>query len=320
MDNSTTVQVEMSYIVFDLIAIVISVVGVFINVIALAAIFVTMSNKRPVHLLLISLSVTDMLLAMCHFGSTTVDIVEYSKGGIQRGTGEEGICTICICIADIIFDAWRHLQYTSLYGILLCLAIDLYYAICLPLHHARCITGRRTNIAIALVWCVSILFGFLLAVIGFVDSGFGVGGFCVDYSHSNVLKAVKTVMHTMSGTAAVVTLYLYIRVVVEVRNISNAVHPHPNSSEAVNPIQAKKSIITILLVAGTMILFNAPAFGMALVLRDWSKRPPVLSKALMAWSMLNSVADPIIYSLRMSEIRVGYKQLIAILPRWKRSN
>ena len=310
----------MSYIFLDVIAIVISVVGVFMNVIALMAIFVTMSNKRPVHLLLISLSVTDMLLAMYHFGSITVDIVEYSDRGIEKGKGKGGICTVCICIADIIFDAWRHLQYTSLYGILLCLAIDLYYAICLPLHHARCITSRRTNMAIALVWCVSILIGFLLAVIGFVDRGFGVGGFCVDYSHSNGVKAVKTMMQTMYGTAAVVTLYLYIRVGLEVRIISNAVHPHPNSSEAVNPNQAKKAIITILLVAGTMVLFNAPIYGMALVVRDWSKRPPVLSKALMAWSMLNSVADPIIYSLRMSEIRVGYKQLFAILPRWKRSN
>ena len=202
MDNSTTEQVEMSYIILDVIAIVINVVGVFMNVIAIAAICVTMSNKRPVHLLLISLSVTDMLLAMCHFGSITVDIVECSKVGIEMGKGEVGICTVCICIADIIFDAWRHLQYTSLYGNLLCLAIDLYYAICLPLHHARCITGRRTNIAIALVWSVSILIGFLLAVIGFVDSGSGVGGFCVDYSHSNAYKAVKTVMRTMCVTAA----------------------------------------------------------------------------------------------------------------------
>ena len=307
---------ENSYIVFDIIAIVICAVGVFMNVIALAAIFVTMRNKRPVHLLLINLSVTDMLLAMCHIGSTVVNIVEYSNRGIEKGKGEVGICTVCICIADIIFDAWRHLQFPSLFGTLLCLAIDLYYAICLPLHHARCITGRRTNIAIALVWCVSILIGFLLATIGLVDSDFGVGGFCVDYSHSNALKAIKTIMLSMCGTAAVLTLYLYIRVGLEVRNISKVIHPHPNSPVAVNPIQAKKSIITILLVAGTMVLFNAPAYGMGLVLRDWSKRPPVLSKVLLAWSMLNSIADPIIYSLRMSEIRVGYRQLLAMLPKW----
>ena len=323
MDNLTTVRVEKNYIVFDVIAIVISVVGVFMNVIAMVVIYVAVRDKRPVHRLLINLSVTDMLLVMCHSGSIVVAIVKYSEEGIERGRGEGGICTMCICTADIIFDAWKYMQFITLYGILLCLAIDLYYAICLPLHHARCITGRRTNFAIALVWFISIVTGFLLALIGFVDGGSGVGGFCGEYSPSNAWKAVKTTTLTMCGTAGVVTVYLYIRVWVEVRNICNAVHPHPKSSEAfvaANPNRAKKTTITILLVAVTMVIFMAPAYSLALVFPDQSLRPPGLSNALKGWPMLNSVADPIIYSLRMSEIRAGYKQLCTMLPRWKRPN
>ena len=321
MDNLTTVRVEKSYIVYDVIAIVISVVGVFMNVTAMAAIYVAVRDKRPVHRLLINLSVTDMLLVMCHSGSIVVDIVKYSEGGIERGRGEGGICIMYICTADIIFDAWKYMQLITLFGTLLCLAIDLYYAICLPLHHARCITGRRTNFAIALVWFVSILTGFLLVLIGFIEGGSGVGEFCVDYSPSNASKAVKTTMLIMYGTAAVLTVFLYIRVWMQVRNISNAIHSHPSSPEAfvaVNPNRAKKTTITILLVAVTMVIFMAPAYGVTVVFPDQSLRPPGLSNALYGWSMLNSVADPIIYSLRMSEIRAGYKQIFAMLPKWKR--
>ena len=54
MDNLTTVRVEKSYIVYDVIAIVISVVGVFMNVTAMAAIYVAVRDKRPVHRLLIN--------------------------------------------------------------------------------------------------------------------------------------------------------------------------------------------------------------------------------------------------------------------------
>ena len=86
------------------------------------------------------------------------------------------------------------------------------------------------------------------------------------------------------------------------------VHPNQTLSAEASANSATKSVVTILLVGITLAVFLLPPY-FALLLSDEGYHYSLVLMVCVNWSMLNAIMDPLIYSLRMSEIRVGYTKM-----------
>ena len=193
-----------------------------------------------------------------------------------------------------------------MFGALLCLALDLYMVICKPLHHLMFLTKRKTNFIIIISWFTSILFWFSNTWVTLHKSGLDARMFCEETVYQYVHEIQIRISLVYSGILATAMLFLYSRIAWEICKIGSYVQPIP---EPFNPSQVKKAFLTILLVNGTMVLFMAPSFMFAALFNMLHDGP--VGQFCLAWSLLNCVADPLIYSLRMPEIRAGYKKLFS---------
>ena len=294
MNNTSTIDNGNSELVFGLLGIAIGIVGLIQNGIALAAIYVAVEDLQPVHRFLISLSLSDI-------GIITFFVIEQ----VDKITLNANIETsIGICIARNLLESMVFATYLSLFGALLCLALDLYLALCKPLHHLMYLTKRRTNFIIIFSWITSILLGYSNTWASLYKARLDTRMFCEETVQQYAKGIQKNISLICGGTLAAVMLFLYCRVAWEICKLGSLVMPVP---ETLNPIQAKKAFLTIILVTGTMVIFMAPSFMFAALFNILHVGPG--GQFCLTWSLLNCVADPLIYSLRMPEIRVGYRKL-----------
>ena len=281
---------------FSVLGISIGIVGLIQNCIALAAIYVSVKDLQPVHRFLINLSISAI-------GMIILFIIEQ----VDRITlNDNRETSIGVCIARNLLGSLSYTIYLSLFWALLCLALDLYLAICKPLHHQMFLTKRKTNFIIIISWFTSILFGFSNTWVTLHKSRLDARIFCEETVYQYVHEIQIRISLVYSGILATAMLFLYSRIALEICKIGSYVQPIP---EPINPIQAKKAFLTIILVNGTVFLFMTPSVMFAALFN-------ILHEGLggqfcLAWSLLNCVADPLIYSLRMPEIRAGYKKLFS---------
>ena len=150
MNNTSTVDNGNIAFAFSVLGIAIGIVGLIQNGIALAAIYVAVKDMQPVHRFLINLSINDILLTILY-------VIEQA-GKITFNDNNE--TSLRSCAGKNLLQSAIHTTYISLFGALFCLALDLYLAICKPLHHMMLLTKQKTNSIIIFLWFTSILFGF----------------------------------------------------------------------------------------------------------------------------------------------------------------
>ena len=298
MNNTSTIDNGNIAFAFSVLGISIGMVGLIQNCIALAAIYVSVKDLQPVHRFLINLSISDI-------GMILLFIIEQVDKITLNDNRET---SIGVCIARNLLGSLSYTIYLSLFWALFCLALDLYLAICKPLHYLMFLTKRKTNFIIIFSWVSNILLGFSNTWVTLHKSWLDASMFCEGIVHQYAHDIQNNISLVYSGILVTAILILYNRIAWEICKIGSYVQP---ITEPLNPIQAKKAFLTIILVNGTMVLFMAPSFMFAALFNTLHEAP--VGQFCLMWSLLNCVADPLIYSLRMPDIRAGYRKLFSRL-------
>ena len=291
-NNTNNTSDSMSYITTTRsINLGLCVVGFLMNVLAIIAMKLAVSETRPKHRFVTFLNFSDMIIAL---SSAVVDVL------ILR---DIEWCNIAGLLHIMAF-----IGYAALASSLLCIAFDLYIAICFALRYESIMTTKRVNIALAVLWSWSVLVGLSLVYCRLLNMTRSGKSFC------NVAGFLCNVFLALFGTHIGVCTFLIVffnnRVRCSICHMSKGVQPIKNSSTVSNTQSVKKALGSLTLATYTLALFMLPVY-FTLLLTSHDEYSLVI-EYLLNWSMLNSIADPLIYSLRMTEIRVGYKKIFQI--------
>ncbi|XP_053381853.1 melanocortin receptor 5-like [Mercenaria mercenaria] len=197
---------------------------------------------------------------------------------------------------------------------LLAMALDHYLASFRQLHYPHLMTRSRGNYVICCIWMFSVASVLTEFVIGIDLSANTFGSFCmaIAYDSYNIEQFIV-------GTIFVVLLFIiliYIRMYIHVRRSLPGRPRHKRQS--VSP--SLKTLVTTMLFIGTFLLFWAPegVFQIYMYLRTKTDEKFIhehlddithVSDILFLILQLNSLADPIIYAIRLPKVQQGLKRL-----------
>lgn len=202
---------------------------------------------------------------------------------------------------------------------LMAMAADHYLAILRPLHHQSMMNKRRSKILLSCLWTVA-------AIAGFSDYLYVLPNFrrvAARYSFCEVVYISpfheEYVTFGIAFIAFVEMLFCYTRICVRIKQRERCMLVRQNGLH----VQLKyntRGLVTSLLIVGTFVLCWLPMclFEVALIIK--AKTNPAslirnlgkLNRAdqyLYDLHLINSICDPIIYAVRMSEVKLGYRRL-----------
>ena len=268
--------------------IVLGIVGLFFNLFALLAMGLGFKHLLPKHHFLIALNISDIIVSLSRASERLLTF-----NGVR------------ICILTGFTFSLNFVGFGLLSSSLLCLGCDLYIAICKPLRYEALMTKGRAKVAIATIWVWSVIIGvaFLLCQVA------NRVGFCEDDERLCLHFMVIFMSHC--GICALAVIVIYGKVLWEVWRMSKLVQPFQKQSVPNNAQSTKKAAVTILLILATLALFLLPAYFTFFLDETYD----MLWRICINWSMLNSIVDPLIYSVRMSEMRAGYQKMLSF---WNR--
>jgi hypothetical protein len=209
---------------------------------------------------------------------------------------------------------------------LLMLALNQYIAICSPLFSATRVTRGKACVFIAMSWlfsafCAMIPAFFMLFLARFES--------CASYAASLGQKSLEVCTYALAGLIIVI-VGLYGRIyheVLEYRHRTTELNRTVGRSDTVHrngdTERNYKAFVTTLLLSSTLVVFWLPymAFHFVSAHVDLDNVPDIVWQikiyVIDFLPVLNFLTDPIIYGIRMREIRSGYRRLFAvIMPCW----
>ena len=276
----------------DSIDIVLGLVGVLLNILALIALRLGINDLQPKHRFLITLNISDILMAL---GIVIVRVLR--------------LCSMNVCNVIELLHCLMFIGFASLTSSLVYLGCDLFVAICKALRYEAIMTKRRITIAILVLWSWSIAIGVSFLLCRVPDMAKTNKGFCK--ARGGMCLHFLAIFLGHCGLCALAIVIFYGRVLWEVWHMAKMVQPSQGQSAQDNTKSAKKAITTILLIVCTLGIFLLPAYSTTFLGPEFE----TIRRICVNWSMLNSIADPLIYSVRMSELRAGYKKLFSLCKR-----
>ena len=276
----------------NIIDIVLGLVGVLLNLLALIALRLGTNNLQPKHRFLIALNISDILMAL------SFTVIRFLRlGGMN------------VCNVEEFLRCFLFIGFASLASSLVCLGCDLYVAICNALRYKAIMTKRRITIAIVILWAWSITIGVTFLLCRVLDMAKTNKPFCE--ASGAMCPLFLTVFLGHCGLCALAFVILYGRVIWVVWHMAKMVQPSQGQSVQDNTKSAKKAITTLLLIVCTLGIFLLPAYFTRFLGREFQ----AIKRISLNWAMLNSIVDPLICSVRMSELCAGYKKLFSLCKR-----
>ena len=256
----------------------IATAGITTNILALVALKMAHVEVRPVHRFLINLSITDIVICVSTCGLLASYFLENNEANIMN----------FICFS--LFGTGLGNQAGSLF----ILALDHYFAIVYPLRYCLILSKKCCFILIGLSWIIA----FCIHLVSIICRST-----VIENSRHVICKAATIIRYLYTVVVLLGMAVIYIRVLFEIRKITNQNLPGANISG-----QNKKAIRTTFMIVGTYFAFVCPhMIAESLLPSSSSSIIPIL----ISWMLLNCSCDPLIYSLRMSDVREGYRKIIA---------
>lgn len=303
----------------EIIALVLCCLAITVNIFCLLAIL-QIHGKLTAHFrLIISLASSDILIAtsvMLHMINKVVFPI-YWKPGVGGYPYR-----LRRCVAEL----FKALNTTALNISLLNLmgmAIDLYLAILRPLHYPQLMAKQRVNLMIALLWIVAIFCGFSDPISVWPER-----------RHLNRFNLCEmTFMTPYQGEYTVfaiaficlfIMLFIYIRIYVQINQQHTArqfrLQEDKRRHHVLEFKRNKKALMTTLMILGSFVLCWLPLCLFQIILlvqvsidasalRGNEASLLNVDKFLYDLLLLNAIFDPIVYAIRMPEVRFGYRRL-----------
>ena len=297
----------------DVIAVLIGLVAISLNVLVLAALYHVKRQLTTHHRLIISLAISDIIVAgsvMFHTINKIVNPV-YRPGGFEFET--KRLVSWCTYLNIKALHS-TGLNMTMLN--LMLMATDHFVAVMKPLQYHVLMSKYRVKSAIVLLWSIAIVLGysdfFSAAYIYHMNVQFGYN-YCEVVSLTTYQEefAVLTVAPVCLG----VMFYFYGRIYMKIRRHRRPGYVMADSRLAMGR-KTTKALITTLLNMGTFIITWLPMclfqvimlvevhFDVAKVQKNWRLLAEV-DKYLFDLLMFNAIADSIIYAVRVREVNLG---------------
>ncbi|XP_074535601.1 trace amine-associated receptor 4-like [Halichoeres trimaculatus] len=248
----------------------------------------------PTNYLIVSLAVSDLLLAILVMFPAMVRTIEtcwyFGDFFCQIHLSSD----VTLCTASILN--------------LLCISIDRYYAVCQPLHYRRKVTDYTVGIMIAVSWSVSVFIGF-----GMIFSKLNIlacEGGCVLFQGA-LSSTVSSLVAFYLPAVILLSVYLKILLVAQkqFRSIQRA-----GCVSSVKPSNTSqtKATKTLAIVMGAFLSFWTPFFICFIIdpFIGYSV-PPELFEVLAWLCYFNSTVNPIIYAFFYSWFRKAFHLLIS---------
>ena len=290
---------------------ILAFIAISLNILAVLAIQNIRGPLSSHYRFILSLAVSDILVGISvilHILNIAVNPTYYPGIGPEKARLRSR-CTFMVIKA---------LNTTALNSTLLNLmgmAIDHFLAIVKPLHYPTLMNKQRASLIISLFWVIAILCGFSDFMSGYPKYP----RFSHQYNYCEFIFLTKyqdeyTIFSTALLCAIIMTIS-YVRIVNVISRRHQGIDMHQESA-----VRNRKAVITTLLILGTFVICWLPMclFQMILIIQVKIDPAPlqkwlhILSKAdmfLYDLLMLNATCDPIIYAVRMREIRLGYRRL-----------
>ena len=293
--------------VTTVIALLFGSVSLLLNLTVLLALYQVKNRISTHYQLIISLAVSDMLVA-----SSVLLIYFINKLYTPLAAAADSRWT---CV-PLIINALNITGLTSTLFNLIMMALDHYLAIIKPLHYPVLLTKSKVTMAISASWTLSCIIGF---------SEFLSGGQRKDkWAHLNYCQVVartyyqqEYIVFAIVPICISVMMFMYTRICVKVWQRNRADY----SVRSRMPGRSTKAIVTTLLHIVTFALCYLPILLFEVTLIIKVKTDPrdlednmalysLINSHLFNLFILNAILDPIIYTVRMREVRVGFRRLL----------
>ncbi|XP_061099203.1 trace amine-associated receptor 1-like [Conger conger] len=263
--------------------------------------------QTPTNCLILSLAVTDFLLAVVNMPPSMVRTIEtcWYFGDMFckiHSSTEVMLCTVSILNLSFI-------------------SIDRYYAVCQPLRYQTKITTCTAVIMILISWNLSFIIGFgtiflklnILGVEDFYYNNFYCFGSCSLFQ-TKTSAIIGSLLSFYIPGFIMVTIYQKILHIAlkQARSIQSTAcqHVQPGNSTSSSNME-RKATKTLAIVMGVFLSCWLPFFMCNLIdpMINYSI-PPVLYDAFFWLGYFNSTSNPIVYAFFYSWFRKAFKMII----------
>ena len=252
---------------------IIATTGVISNILGVIALKTAIVEYRPVHYFLANLSTVDILVCV---SITCKTMASYCWQGKHVDASIKAVFAFMMSSSTL-----GHA------GCLLTLALDHYCAIVYPLRYQLLLDKKRCYFIIGLLWLVSISVPAFYTLCNHIDVG--------------MCEAQGVSILLYYGFVFLLMIIIYGRVLKEIWKMANSVLSGTHQTH-----QNKKAIKTTFMIVGTYFLFIGPKW-MTMVIN--SSLQPIMHVILDCWFLMNCIFDPLIYALRMRDVRQGYTKM-----------
>ena len=298
------------------IALILGTVSIGINLCSLLAL-TQVRNRLTTHFrLIISLSLSDILVGTSVLMYIINKIVNpaYIVGIGNRSDRLRSRCMFIFIKA--LNNTGLNVSLLNLMG----MSLDHYVAITRPLHYPKLLCKEKARVMIVILWAIAILCGTsdLFSAIPHYHALKEQYNFCEIVWITGYQE--EFTVFAMAGTCFITMMFIYVKIYLVVRK-----HKSPGESNLKQEVQRnKRALCTTLLILGSFVACWLPCclYQLTMVIKmkvdplNLDKMPKqllyilsILDKYFFDLLLVNCVCDPIIYTVRTFEVKLGYRRL-----------
>ena len=299
--SSTSTEETIEYVI-NSIGIALGVASIVLNLIFIFGMRYLRDKPTAYHRFLKNLSFAD---AMASF--SFLWITNCPKGFFSHIQGSQGF--ILVRVLPYVFRSLPWMFFTGYLLTLSCLTLNQYVAVCKPWRYSELVTNQRVTISLVIVWSLSLLqilipVTILLILYSLTDKKAAMAAL---YFVSRIEIQIWMAIFALSVIANIVLdviIYNKIRQLKLKRRYSSM----SNNPESCNIRMKQEAFVTValLLIASVFCRLPFPLVGIIGI----NVQTRILNAGIVMLLYLNFFVDPIIYVLRMKEVRKTYRRLI----------
>ena len=276
-------------------------IAIVCNVLAMVAMRLGVKELRAKHRFVTSLNMADVLVALISLIQELIELNEITW------------CDLGDAMFGLLFTG-----YLVMGSSLVCIALDLYIALCHPLRYDVIMTSKMVSILLVASWACSVLCGLSYLVCRAQVMVLRGQDFC-KIQRIGMCNLYLGIFGTYGSLCAASLTVFYLRVQWTVWRMSRSVQPlsttEYSGQRSANTESTMKAFLTIWMVAFTMVIFLLPGYVVVFFTTSDFADLALVLRIASDWATLNCIADPLIYSFRMTELRNGFKKMFTFMKR-----
>lgn len=281
-------------------------VGIIVNIVSLLAMRCKRTRPTVHDILLTNLAVCDMTGSVFIWSYNNFYIV------FPEISPRPGGLSFCVFVSGIIVGPFLLALCNSILALLM-LALNQYIAICKPLVYQIRASRGSAKIAVYIAWGISFTIAIIPTVVILLVSHWVD---CTAIVHTMSVRTIEVCCYALA-VLVIVNVAMYINIYRIVANYRKYSQPIVRQSRNTNTENNHKAFITTVIMTGVLIILWVPFmvfhFLSAHVNVDSLSDTAVLAKFYVVdfLPLLVFITNPIIYGVRMREVRVGYQRVFS---------